>query len=65
MFKLPAIAILLALATLSGCVSSHVIVGKVRPPISPDQVQLYLHPPTKYVEITLLDASSRGGLWPS
>jgi hypothetical protein len=45
---------------LSACVTSHVIVGKVRPPISPDQVQLYLHPPgTKYEEVALLESSSR------
>jgi hypothetical protein len=45
---------------LSACVTSHVIVGKVRPPISPDQVQLYLHPPaTKYEEVALLESSSK------
>jgi hypothetical protein len=50
----------LAYVALSACVSSHVIVGKVRPPISPDQVQLYLHPPAgKYEEIALLDSNSR------
>ena len=60
-FKVPAIAASLALATLSGCVTSHVMVGQARPPISPDQVQIYLHPPAnKYVEIALLDTSSQG-----
>jgi uncharacterized protein (DUF2342 family) len=39
LLKASAIVAALALAALSGCVSSHVIVGKVRPPISPDQVQ--------------------------
>jgi hypothetical protein len=54
------LAAFLSLAALSGCVTSHVIVGKVRPPISPDQVQLYLHPPTgKYEEVALLDSSSK------
>ena len=44
----------------AGCVTSHVIVGKVRPAISPDQVQLYVHPPaSKYEEIAILDSSSR------
>ena len=42
-----------------GCVSSHVIVGKVRPAISPDQVQLYLHPPAHYEEVALLNTSSK------
>src|SRR5258706_14117313 len=59
-FKVPAIAASLAFATLSGCVTSHVMVGRARPPISPDQVQIYLHPPAgKYEEIALLDTSSR------
>ena len=60
MLKVPAFVALLALAGLSGCVSSHVIVGKVRPSISPDQVQLYLRPPAgKYEEVALLDSNSR------
>jgi hypothetical protein len=60
MRKLIAFPALILLAALSGCVSSHVIVGKVRPPISPDQVQLYLHPPAgKYEEVALLDSNSR------
>src|SRR5258706_6215201 len=59
-FKVPAIAASLAFATLSGCVTSHVMIGRARPPISPDQVQIYLHPPAgKYEEIALLDTSSR------
>ena len=44
---------------LVACVSSHVLVGKVRAPISPDQVQIYLHPPVKYDEIAILNTSSR------
>ena len=60
MFKLTAFAALIALAALSGCATSYVMVGQARPPISPDQVQIYLHPPAKYVEIALLDTSSRG-----
>lgn len=38
---------------------SYVLVGKRRPPISPDQVKIYIQPPAKYKEIALLDASSR------
>jgi len=60
MLKLSAFTAFIVVAALSGCVSSHVIVGKVRPPISPDQVQLYLHPPAgKYEEVALLDSSSK------
>jgi hypothetical protein len=58
--KASAITAAVAFATLSGCVTSHVMVGQARPPISPDQVQLYLHLPAKYVEIALLDTSSKG-----
>jgi len=52
----------LLIAVLSGCASSQVaVVGRVRPAISPDQVQIYLQPPgSKYDEIANLSASSRG-----
>ncbi len=60
LIKVSAIAGALTIATLAGCVSSHVIVGKVRAPISPDQVQIYLHPPaSRYEEVALLDSSSK------
>ena len=46
---------------LVGCAAqSHVIVGKVRPPISPDQVKIYLAPPRAYEQIAIIDASSQG-----
>jgi hypothetical protein len=45
---------------LAACApSTHVIVGPVRPPISPDQVRIYSHPPASYQEIAVLDASSK------
>ena len=47
---------------IAGCAaSSHVLVGTARPPISPDQVKIYLHAPAKYEEVAVIDASSRGG----
>ena len=51
----------LVIAALSGCASSQVaVVGRVRPAISPEQVQIYLQPPdSKYDEIANLSASSR------
>jgi hypothetical protein len=56
----PFMAWALSCLALGGCVTSHVIVGKVRPAISPSQVQLYLHPPSgKYEEIAILDTSSK------
>src|SRR5882724_9125885 len=53
---------MVAIAALSGCASSQVaVVGRVRPPVSPEQVQIYLQPPaSKYDEIANLSASSRG-----
>jgi hypothetical protein len=61
MLKLPTLAALTVFAALSGCATSYVMVGQARPPISPDQVQIYLHPPAnKYSEIALLDTSSKG-----
>jgi len=54
----------LMLAALIGCVSSRaVLVGRARPAIPPDQVQIFLQPPeSKYEEIASLTASSRGSL---
>jgi hypothetical protein len=58
--KAASIALVLTTVVLTGCQTSHVLVGRVRPPISPDQVQIYLHPPAgKYEEIALLDTSSK------
>lgn len=53
----------LASAALLGCAAqSHVIVGKVRPPISPDQVKIYLEPPRAFEKIAIIDASSQGSM---
>ena len=46
-------------ALLAGCVSSHVMVGAPRAPISPDQVTIYMSPPAKYEQIAILDTSSQ------
>jgi hypothetical protein len=52
--------ILVALA-LAACASSHVMIGQARPPISPDEVQVYTRPPTvPYEEIARLQTSSSG-----
>jgi hypothetical protein len=51
-----------AMAALAGCVSSHVMIGQARPPIAPDQVKIYWHPPAQYDEIALLDTSSRNSM---
>jgi len=50
-----------ALVLLLGCsTSSHVMIGKVRPAISPESVRIYLQPPPQYEEIAALDATSQG-----
>jgi hypothetical protein len=56
------LSVALAALVLTACVTSHVLVGTPRPPISPDQVKVYLHPPAKYEEIAILDSSSRASL---
>jgi hypothetical protein len=58
------VASALILAVLAGCVSSRaVLVGRARPPISPDRVQVYLQPPeSSFEQIANLTASSRGSL---
>jgi hypothetical protein len=44
---------------LTACATSHVMIGKARPPISPDAVEIYTRPPTvPYEEIARLDSSS-------
>lgn len=52
------ILLLGVVAALAGCVSSHVMIGQARPPIAPEQVKIYWHPPAKYDEIAMLDTSS-------
>ncbi len=54
-----AIALSLA-AMLSACVSSSVLVGKARAPISEDQVKVLIEPPAKYETVALLEASDLG-----
>ncbi len=59
-YRLIRSSIFIATLLAAGCVTSHVIIGKVRPAISPDQVTLYLRPPAaKYEEIAILDTSSK------
>ncbi|MES2017228.1 MAG: hypothetical protein V4484_12090 [Pseudomonadota bacterium] len=53
------VASITLLGILAGCASSSVVVGRVRPAISPAQVKLYLHPPQKFEEVALLESNSR------
>ena len=49
---------LAAALVLSGCASSHILVGRARPPIPPEQVRLYLEPPPVYEDVAILEASN-------
>jgi hypothetical protein len=63
--RVAALGIVLAAFSLAGCISSreltsHELVGAVRPPIPPDAVQLFLEPPSRgYERIAVLHSSSR------
>jgi hypothetical protein len=56
------LSLVLPIAAMGACVSSQVsVVGRTRPALSPDQVQIYLQPPAShYEEIADLTASSSG-----
>lgn len=45
---------------LTGCASSHVLIGQTRPAISPAQVKIYVRPPANYQEVAIVQASDRG-----
>jgi len=52
---------LLVAVALTACATSHVMIGKARPPIAPEEVQVYSQPPTvPYEEIARLQTSSSG-----
>ena len=55
----PVLALVAALLLAACSTQSHVIVGKVRPPVPPDQVKLYLAPPKAFEKIAIVDASSQ------
>jgi len=48
-----------AALALAACAPSPTLVGRPRPPLAPEQVQLFLEPPARpYESIAILDASS-------
>jgi hypothetical protein len=52
------IALMMAII-VAGCYPvSHIVVGDVRPPVSPEQVKVYLDYPEEYEKIALVDAGS-------
>jgi hypothetical protein len=48
------------IVALTGCASSHVLIGTQRPPIDPSNVKVYLTPPEHYETVALLQASDLG-----
>lgn len=50
----------LSTVVLAACASSSVLVGNARPPISEEQVKVYLEPPAGYETVALLEASDLG-----
>lgn len=52
------LALLASVALLTGCATSSVVVGKVRPAIAVTAVKVYIRPPAKFEEIALLQTSS-------
>lgn len=56
-------ALFLGALWLAACsTSSHVIVGKQRPPISPESVRVYMQPPPKFETIASISATSQASL---
>ena len=57
------IVLLFIIIIIAGCYPvSHILIGDVRPPVSPLQVKLYLDYPTEYEKIALVDAGSNFAL---
>lgn len=53
------VILFMALTTLSGCMTSHVMLGDAREPISPKSVRIYATPPTEYQEVAMIQSSSK------
>ena len=55
----PLLCVAALLVALAGCSStSEVMVGERYPPLTPDQVRIYYHPPTRYREVAILETHS-------
>jgi hypothetical protein len=48
----------LCLAFAACSTTSHVMIGKARAPLKPEQVTIYMEPPAQYEQIAIIDASS-------
>lgn len=54
------LAALTGLLLLSGCATSHVLVGTQRPPVPVESVRVYLDPPAQFEKVAILESSSEG-----
>jgi hypothetical protein len=59
-----AIGLLIVMVSVGCSTSSHVLIGTQRPPIAPDQVRLYTHPPDHYEEVAIVESSSKQSFSP-
>ncbi len=58
---LSSLAVMAVFLGLAGCATSHVMIGKARPPISADSVRVYTQPPAgRYETIARIETSSQG-----
>ena len=61
MRRINAVLVAAILVFTGACTTSHVMIGKARPPISPEQVVIYTRPPEMpYEEIARIETSSQG-----
>ena len=61
MRRINAVLVAAILEFTGACTTSHVMIGKARPPISPEQVVIYTRPPEMpYEEIARIETSSQG-----
>ena len=58
MIRVITLATMLALGLAACAPSSHIVVGTVRPAISPSEVKIYLQPPPSFEEVAILNASA-------
>lgn len=48
--------------SISGCSTSHIIVGKLHPRIDPSQVVVYMDPPQRYEKVAIISSDSNFSL---
>lgn len=59
MIRIKSILLVIISFAIVSCASSHVLIGKKRSPIPPEDVTIYSKPPAKYEEIAFVNANSK------